>query len=250
MIPIDGGPATDRVLLRFARELERQSPRVVPSPPDLRGIAARDLDAARWAWSVRIVDEYRSVVVFTELFECLARIAAPYPMLCAVQRIIGDELRHAALCSRAASWVGALDELDVDLRELGLPRDDAPPEDRALRIVLRELVVAEAESVNVLRAFRDAATLPSFRGVLQILLMDEARHAAAGRALARSLARALDPDRLAAARQRFEPELLEDQRHLRATYRASATDGPGRALGASIRPDELRSGADRPPRWW
>ena len=234
---------TDSALLRrFALDLDRMSPRPLPDAPDLSRYANAELAAARMAWAARIVDEYRSVAVFSELLHLLADLEAPYPALCAVQRIIGDELRHTQLCATVVEWLRPRGresddaDLAIDLADIGLPPRDADesPAERARRIIARELVVAEEESVYVLTAYRDATTEPALRGVLEIVLADEVRHAAAGRAL---LALFESPHVL-------EHELDADRAELRAIYRASTRDDSmhdrstqgrvGRALGASI----------------
>src|SRR5688572_14093884 len=241
---------TDSALLRrFALDLDRTSPRPMPSAPDLSRYADDELAVARAAWAFRIVDEYRSVAVFSELLHLLADLEAPYPALCAVQRIIGDELRHTQLCATVVEWLRprASDDtaLAIDLADIGLPPRDAdePAAERARRIIARELVVAEEESVYVLTAYRDATTEPALRAVLDIVLADEVRHAAAGRALLALF----ETDHV------FDHELDADRAELRAIYRASARDagstrdtgstcgGAGRALGASIEQADLDS---------
>ena len=44
-----------------------------------------------WRQAGRIVDEYRSVSMFSELLRLLSDLEAPYPALCTVHRLIGDE---------------------------------------------------------------------------------------------------------------------------------------------------------------
>jgi len=237
--------ATDVPLLaRFAHDLDPRP----PAPP--RALAASEADraAARVAWAHRIIDEYRSVVVFSELLGLLAELEAPYPALCAVQHLIGDELRHARRSVDVVGWLGGAGELDVDLAGLGLP-PRAPGESRgrrALLIVARELVVAEEESIVVLAACRDATTEPACRGVLAELLRDEVRHAATGRALYRAfdhgaLARAVP----AIDRADVPAMMAADRAALRAGYREAATGGPGRTLGASITVADLDAAAAR-----
>jgi hypothetical protein len=82
----------------------------------------------------RIVDEFRSVVVFSELLQRMGECEAPFDALCAVHGLIGDELRHAALCARVASWFGPASRYDVDLAGLALPL--APGILRMLRPVI------------------------------------------------------------------------------------------------------------------
>ena len=186
-------------------------------------------------WANRVVDEYRSVAVFSELLLLLAEIEAPYDALCAVQRLIGDELRHTQLCATVVGWLGGAGDLNIDLSGLTLPsRRRQPAAARALRIIGRELVVAEEESVPVLVAYRDATSQPEIAAVLGILVTDEARHAAAGRSLWRVFAQG----RLANATQRARAdicaEMAADRASLREAHAATAHGGAGRGLGASL----------------
>jgi hypothetical protein len=237
--------ATDVPLLRrFVTELDRTSPRPLPARPDLRGHGAADRQAARLAWAARIADEYRSVAVFSELLRLLADLEAPYPTLCAVQHLIGDELRHTQVMAEVIDWLGGRRDLAIDLSEIGLPPrdDDESAARRAVRIVGRELVVAEEESVAVGGEHRDASTQPAIRAVFQIVLTDEVRHAAAGRAILAELARHAAT---AAAFDGVAEEMACDRARLRARYRQLAAGGPGRALGGSI---ELADLVDLDPR--
>lgn len=52
---------------------------------------------------------------------------APYGALDAVQRIIGDELRHTRLCAAVVDWLGGWESLHVDLGGQRMPRWDGPP---------------------------------------------------------------------------------------------------------------------------
>jgi len=229
----------DRLLSRFAVELAGEAP--CAHPPSLGAHAPAELAAARDAWALRIFDEYRSVAVFAELLRLLADLEAPFAAQCAVHRLIGDELRHTRMTAEVVDWLGGTADLEIDLREVGLPPRAAgeTPAIRALRIVARELVVVEEESIYALAAYRDATTEPAIRSVLARILADEVRHAAAGRALLRLF----DDGVLARATAELRAELPEllaaDRADLRAHYLASSTGGPGRALGASIERADL-----------
>jgi hypothetical protein len=238
--------STDLPLLgRFGRELVAGSARSGFATPALGHYAAAEVDAARLVWVERIFDEYRSVAIFAELLRLLVDLEAPFAASCAVQQLIADELRHTELTARVASWLGGYADLDIDLRDVGLPPRPAGESDaqRALRIVARELVVVEEESLTVLAAYRNATTEPAIRAVFSQLLRDEVRHAAAGRALLTLFEAgplATETVELRAAL----PELMAaDRADIRATYRATAIDGPGRALGASLRAGDVQYGA-------
>lgn len=234
---IDLAPAS-APLARFAGDLRGES---VAPPADLDRYDFAEREHARQTWAARIVDEYRSVAIFSELLHLLTDLEAPFAALCAVQHLIGDELRHTGWCADAAGWLGGHEDFEIDLADIGLPpRGDTTKARRALDIVGRELVVGEEESITVLAAYRDAATDPSFRAILAGLLRDEVRHAATGRALLLlftdgALAHTVsDLDRAEITRV-----MSADRTDLRARYLATARGGPGRALGASITPRDL-----------
>lgn len=217
---------------------------VDPSPllalrPELRHASDDDREAAFLGWASRVVDEQASVLAFAELLGHLGAIGAPLAALETVHGLLADELRHVRLCAEVASWFGELDSLEIDLDDLALPPTDESRASRALEIVVRELVVGEAESLIALRAYRDATSDLAVREAYAILLYDEARHASAGRNL-EAVLRASFEDAV------FEPFLSRrddvaeaDRRHHRAVHRAGATGGPGRAFGVSIFAHEI-----------
>ena len=87
---------------------------------------------------------------------------------------------------------------------------------------------------------------PALREMLSTLLKDEVRHAAAGRSLALRLAQHFGRDRLVDGKD-LPAIVASDVALIRATYRDSATDGPARDLGASLREDELPDPFDYAP---
>jgi hypothetical protein len=235
MIDLDAPAAP---LARFAHDLRGE---VRAAPFDLARYSDAEREHARQAWAVRIVDEYRSVAVFSELLHLLADLEAPFAALCAVQTLVGDELRHTGWCAEAAGWLGGHADFEIDLADIGLPpRGDTSKARRAFDISGRELVVGEEESIVVLAAYRDAATEPAFRGVLAGLLRDEVRHAATGRALFRLFTDgALAPHVSRRDRDELAAVMSDDRTDLRARYGATARGGLGRALGASLEPRDL-----------
>lgn len=101
-------------------------------------------------------------------------------------------------------------------------------------IVVREISVAEAESVRVLAAYRDGTTDRFTKTALGILLRDEVRHAAVGRQLESLMRTRYGEGLLAETIARSDVAREADVRALRAVYDESARGGPGRAFGASL----------------
>lgn len=226
--------STRSTLARYARSLETP----VSAAPDVAHADPSDLAAAHLGWASRIVDEHRTVLVMSELLGLLGALGAPFETLATVHGIAGDELRHTRMCAELAACFGPLEALVIDLDDLALPPSHEPPACRAIRIVARELVIGEAESVAVLRAYRDATTDPACRAALSSILADEVRHAAAGKHLLERLIGALDPAELAPLVGELPAQMEEDARSIRAIHRAAAQDGAGRRYGVSIRRDE------------
>ncbi len=226
---------SNRFLARFVGELERTAPRPRPARPSL-AYAADDMETARLAWAMRIADEYRSVAVFSELLRLLTDLEAPFAALCTVHRLIGDELRHTQMTVEVVEWLGGRADLQIDLANLGLPprASGETPAMRALRIVARELVVVEEESIYALAAYRDATTDPAIKRVFDQLLADEVRHAAAGRALLPLFEHGALADTTVELRAELPAVMATDRAELRVHYLESARGGPGRALGAAI----------------
>ncbi len=235
-----GLDTADAVLGRFARDLDREGQLDSSTlRPDLSRATPADIEAAQVAWSSRVLGEYRGVVIYTELLALLAEAEAPYVALCAVQRIIGDELRHTRLCAAVVEQLGGWESIELDLGGQRMPRWDGPPAGRALEVVARELVVVEQASVLSFRAHLRAVEDPAIRSVFERLLADEVRHAAAGVALQNLLERHYPDEQLRESRARLASRLAGDRDHLREQAWAHATDGPGRALGASLRRSDL-----------
>ncbi len=242
MLHLDTG---DPTLARFVRDLEAESPLAAPGEqlvPDLALGTEADLEVAQLAWANRVVDEYQSVVVFSDLLAILSAAAAPFATLCAVQRLIGDELRHARLCARMVAGLGGWEAFDLDLvaeraRPRGEPREH--PVARALEVVALNLWIGEAESLPVIRAYRDAASDPASKRALEILHRDEVRHAATGRALFDALDQAFANEPIQRVRAGLAGRMEAERRRLGGLYRASAIGGPGRVFGASLLPEDL-----------
>lgn len=222
---------------RFVRELEAQAHEPLEVlAPDLSQATLADREAARWGWAYRVIDEYRSATRFTQLLNDLLDAEAPYPALAAVHRLIGDELRHARLCARFAASFGPLDDMRVELDGLGWKGQPRPPAERALEIIVRELVIGEGESIAMMRCYRRATSDPAAQRVLDLLLTEEARHFAAGQHLEQTMLDAFPT--LAPFHESLEDVLLDDVQVIRTQHREGARGGPGRAFGVSISADE------------
>lgn len=235
--------AEDPILARFAEDLDDQAPVVGGAlVPDLTRYSPEDIEVAQIAWSHRVMGEYRGVVIYTELLAALAEAEAPYSALAAVQRIIGDELRHTRMCATVVEWLGGWESIHLDLGGQRMPRTDSAPCAWALEIAARELVLVEEDSIATLRACLRATEEAAIRRVFESLLRDEARHAAAGRALVALIERSYPAEQLASTQARLRERLPLEREHLREMALSRAVGGPGRGLGACLLPHDFEPG--------
>jgi hypothetical protein len=177
-------------------------------------------------------------VVFSEVLTLIGGAAVGFPALATVARVVADELRHVQLCHAVVGWLGGWDDIHPDLEDMRPRGLSGSPLSRARRLTALEMLVGEAESVPMFDAFRRATEEGPIRRVLEIILHDEVRHAAAGRAVLAAIEEAAEEAGIAPD-PALGAEMEATRARLREMYRRAATDGPGRALGASIRVEDL-----------
>jgi hypothetical protein len=133
---------------------------------------------AAHAWTMRAEEERRSAAVFSDLLGLVADAETSLDIVRDVHGVVGDEIRHADLCARMASALGARAPVSRPLPRIGWRV--ATVEERrlaALEIVLVEGALGETISSALFAAGRRAAQEPLARDALARILRDEAIHA-------------------------------------------------------------------------
>lgn len=150
------------------------SVRVEDYPPEV-------VEAARRSWTGSAFQEYRTAVAVSQTLKCLIEARAPLDLIAMASRFPLDEIVHVELCARMAMELGGAVEIVHDPDALvALPRDDLDPVLRCADLVVRFFCVGEALSIPMLRGTWHAATHPLPRGVLGIIVRDEAAHGTFG----------------------------------------------------------------------
>ena len=141
---------------------------------------ARTIEKARDLWLVRMKAEYESTAVFTDMAQLLMAAGASLDAHAVVLRMAHDELRHAELCARAVTALGALPLMDPQPPKLAGRGENCGPEERALRSVLYGCCLSE--TINAARFVDglETTTDPFMREILRQLLSDERMHAQFG----------------------------------------------------------------------
>ncbi len=196
---------------------------------DASAYDAKALDAAARAWSMRALQEFHSLALFTDLSAKIQLLGAPLDWSGAFARMIADEVRHTDLCMRMCDALGRPMQPEVKEDELQL---SSPA---ALRVHVRDVVVAafcigETISGRMFRRAFQAATVPLARDVVAAILVDETFHGELGWELGALLMRDMD----ATERQEITSRLP----HLFAHYQRLCCASPGRAWATSNAEEE------------
>lgn len=148
--------------------------RVADHPPEI-------VEAARTSWTRSAFQEYRTGVAVAQTLKCLIEARAPLDLIAMASRFPLDEVVHVELCARMAMELGGAVEIIHDPDHLvALPREELDPLLRCADLVVRFFCVGEALSIPMLRGTWHAATHPLARGVLGIIVRDEAAHGTFG----------------------------------------------------------------------
>ncbi|MEZ4392954.1 MAG: hypothetical protein R3A48_17855 [Polyangiales bacterium] len=169
---------------KYEQRYRRQRPEVEALP---WGTIRREdyppeiVEAARTSWTGSAFQEYRTAVAVTQTLKCLLEARAPLDLIAMASRFPLDEVVHVELCARMAMELGGAVEIVHDPDALvALPREDLDPVLRCADLVVRFFCVGEAISIPMLRGTWHAATHPLARGVLGIIVRDEAAHGTFG----------------------------------------------------------------------
>jgi hypothetical protein len=166
---------TRRLLTR-----QRRAPLVEAPPPE--GYPADVLALCARNWSRRMRQEHDAAAVFAQLVPQFMAAGAPLDVKMALLRSAMDELYHAELCGRLATWMGGVAEVPAELEPEGPAEHDAdvPPDEVALRNLLFVGCLSETIAVALLTEERVHCTDPVVQPVLRQLAADETLHARLG----------------------------------------------------------------------
>lgn len=142
---------------------------------DAKAHDPREVARGRQSWTLRALDEYRSLTAFTALLGEIAKLDLAYDALGTMVRIVRDEDRHVELCRRMVVALGGDSSLDGEPAFVRVARF-ASARERVLRAVVGSLCIGETLSVRFLAAVRERTTDPLAREVMTALVADEAIH--------------------------------------------------------------------------
>ena len=135
------------------------------------------LHQARELWRVRMIAEYRSTTVFSQLAAQLMEARASIDSVGVVLRMALDEVRHAEICGRVVIALGG--QLPVEHVGEAAPltrHAGISAEERALRNVIYGCCLSEIVNTARFVDTIDAMTDPYLRDVTRQLLSDEVLH--------------------------------------------------------------------------
>jgi hypothetical protein len=126
---------------------------------------------------MRADEEYQSAAVFSAALDAVIAAALPNAIASGLAKIVGEELRHADLCTRLAR------QFDAAAPRLGTEAVRArvallaEPRWRAIALLLVEGAIGETISSALLATGRKGTTEPAQRAAFHTILADEVLHA-------------------------------------------------------------------------
>jgi hypothetical protein len=136
---------------------------------------------ARAHWTVAAFQEQRTAAACAETVRALLACRAPVDLCAVASRFPLDEVVHVEMCARVAEELGGGTDLRYDPCRLApVPDRDEPPLLQAAEMIVAAYCVGEAFSVPVLHGTWRSARHPLLRGVLGVIVRDEAAHGAFG----------------------------------------------------------------------
>ena len=133
-------------------------------------------ELVRFEWANRIEAEYRSAAITQELVLWLIQIGASPDLIRAGNRIVDDELVHAALSQKVWAAAGGETPRVLNRATLGLQRKYEALELDVVDAVVSVFCLGETVAVRLFSHLRRGATVPIARRALDRILQDEVRH--------------------------------------------------------------------------
>lgn len=174
------------------------------------------MERVRRVWARRVVAEYRSAALFSELLHWLITLGVSPDTLEVGVRIVADELAHAEL-SREVFLLAGGDEARIPIQQEDLSiRQPAelPVFFRALAAVVEICCCGETVAVPLFNAIQEGTTQPDAVRVLTRIQKDEAVHRAFGWTTLDELMELAEGP----AREFLAPRLAESVRSIQAAY--------------------------------
>ncbi len=211
-------------LLRTALQRGNEAPEPKPGERvDTSSYSRIALSAARDVWRKRMVNEYRSATVFTQLVPQLVEAEATVDVQTAVLRAAMDELRHGSLCGALVEALGGEAEVEMDLSARPIPdHPGCTPLERAMRNLLFVGCMSETIAVATTVEERAQTSDPIVRRVIDQIVGDEVLHAKLGWIYVREAASRLGD----AERQRTDRYLRTAFRYLEQKELEATPVGP------------------------
>ncbi len=187
------------------------------------------VERGRQAWTLRTLDEYRSMAAFSELHANLVRLGCAADLLGTGLRVVRDEDRHVAVCARLVGALGGTAVLDGEPRYTRVP-DALPLKLKVLYTVVGSLCIGETYSMHVLAEMQKWTDDPLAHEVVRLLAKDEAVHAAFGWQVLEVFAPWLDDEERATVQRWIAPNLEACARAMRPS--SITLDGPAHPFGS------------------
>ncbi|MDB5099200.1 MAG: hypothetical protein JWM80_3621 [Cyanobacteria bacterium RYN_339] len=139
-----------------------------PEPVRLAGAAS---------WTRRMVDEYRSTTLFSQLQTLLLLANLPLDVMGAMARVVADEVRHVQLCADAVTALGGAPSGAIEAESAYLLVDPAAGmRPQLLAAAMNLLCLGETVSARLIGATHQGTRCAPFKEVLRRLHADEVFH--------------------------------------------------------------------------
>ena len=189
---------------------------------------AASLEWGRAAWQARLLDEYRSQVVITDLLLQLTELGCSFDILGTAVRVVRDETRHVELCRRIVHALGGDDFIPGEPNYIN-PDKSLPPMRRVLQTTAGFLCIGETMSVRLILAVRQMTIDPLAQRLITCLAADESIHSLFGWKLLEVLTPVLSADDRAWVNETLPPYFEA----IKEVVRASAADDPVEPLSSA-----------------
>jgi hypothetical protein len=143
------------------------------------------------SWQHRALDEYRSLLAFSELLVQLMEVGLPFDLVGTCVRVVRDEARHVELCRRMVLALGGNGQIPGEPNWVRASPGESVPW-AVIRTVLASLCVGETFSARLLAAAVDTTVDPVARAANQRFAADESVHSLFGWTALEMLLPALD----------------------------------------------------------